>query len=479
MIKVLQLLLISFVASAAFADSLYKDGSPAVAGGVEKSVNMPNFTALAKVLSPAVVNVAVESSTAPDNDDNDQSEAPPFPFFKKDQAIPMSSMGSGFIIREDGYIVTNYHVIKEAKSIVIRLLDDKTEYPAKLVGQDPLTDLALIKMEPKAKLPIAYLGDSDSLEVGEWVLAIGNQFQLGQTVTAGIVSAKSRRVGGSPSRPYDQFIQTDAPINPGSSGGPLFNTKGQVIGINTAIFSPGRSAQLGGAGFNIGIGFSVPINLAKSVIPQLKDQGKVTRGLLGVLIQEIDQELAAALKLESTDGALVSDVKKDSPAERAGFRRRDVIVSFNGKPIKEHTDLPLMVANTKIGSEASVEVMRGGEKIILKPVVGELKDDADKKSKEKVNFDSLGLVVKHITDEIAKELAISVDSGVEVDKVQNNSAGEKAKLIKGDIIQELANIPIKDVLSFEKVASELKKGEPVTILVRRKDGAFYMVIKAK
>lgn len=446
----------------------------------QTKVNLPHFSDLVKELSPAVVNISSESSSDEDDDKDspeDQLE-PPNPFLKRDPGVPSTSLGSGFIISEDGLIVTNNHVVSEGKKIIVRLLDDKHEYQAKLVGQDLMTDLALIKIEPKAKLKTVRLGDSDVIEVGEWVLAIGNQFQLGQTVTAGIISAKSRRVNSNPGRPYDQFIQTDAPINPGSSGGPLFSTSGEVIGINTAIFSPGRVPQLGGTGFNIGIGFSIPINLAKSVISQLRSQGKVTRGLLGVLIQEIDDDMAGALGLDSPEGALVSEVKKDSPAERAGFKRGDIIVSYNAHPIKNHDDLPLMVANTKIGSEVVVEALRGGKKITLKPMVGELREPTPHPKEEgKPKANKMGLVIKDPTEEQIKQFDLQPGLGVLVDFVESNSAADKAKIVRGDVIEELAGQEIKNVAAFDKVLSGLEHGKPILALLRRRAGSFYVVIK--
>ena len=464
-----------------WAESLFSEGAPAGVSDVINKGAYPDFTMLAKALSPAVVNIAVEGGAGEEAEEELPKGLPPgFPFFKKEPEAPTSSLGSGFIVRADGFIVTNNHVVRDAKKIIVRLLDDRTEYEAKVIGIDQLTDLALLKIEAGKPLAVAYLGDSDAVEVGEWVLAIGNQFQLGQTVTAGIVSAKSRRVGGGPSRPYDQFIQTDAPINPGSSGGPLFSTKGQVIGINTAIFSPGRMPQMGGSGFNIGIGFAIPINLVNTIINQLKETGKVTRGLLGVLIQEIDPDLQKALKLPSLDGALVSEVKKDSPAERAGFKRRDVILSYNGHPIKDHSELPLQVANTKIGSDATIEVWRDGKKLTLTPRVGEMKAEAESKDKsDKPKADELGLVVKDLSEEQAKALGITRDSGVIVESVEPGSAADEARLMRGDVIQELGEILITKSQSFEDAVKNMARKAPVSLLVKRKDGSFYLTITAK
>ncbi len=448
-------------------------------GFCQSSTGLPSFKDLARQLSPAVVNISSESADQTGSEpQTEEQTAPPNPFEKREPGFPSTSLGSGFIIADDGLIVTNNHVVSEGKKIIVRLLDDKHEYIAKIVGQDVLTDLALIRIEPKEKLKTVVLGDSDSVEVGEWVLAIGNQFQLGQTVTAGIVSAKSRRVNSNPGRPYDQFIQTDAPINPGSSGGPLFNIKGEVIGINTAIFSPGRVPQLGGTGFNIGIGFSIPINLAKTVVSQLRSQGKVTRGLLGVLIQEIDDEMAQALGLENPEGALVSEVKNESPAQRAGLKRGDIIISYDSQRIKDHDDLPLLVANTKIGSEVVVEVLRAGKKLTFKPLVGELREPTPMpKDEGKPKPNKLGLVLKDLTDEHVRQLELSSKQGVVVDFVEPNSVADKAKIVRGDVLEELAGQEITNLQSFEKALESAAKQKMILALVRRRGGGFYIVMR--
>jgi serine protease Do len=262
------------------------------------------------------------------------------------EQMKQRSLGSGLVISGDGYILTNNHVVAEAEEIVVTFTEEE-RYEAKIIGRDPKTDIALIKIKVDNPIPAARLGDSDTLRVGDWVVAIGNPFGLGSTVTAGIVSAKGRTIGAGP---YDDFIQTDASINPGNSGGPLFNIEGEVVGINTAIFT-----QTGG---NIGIGFAIPINMAKSVMTQLKEKGKVTRGWLGVTIQNVTPEIKEKLDLKTTEGALIAEVAKDSPAQRGGLERGDVIIRFDGKKVKEMSALPSMVAQTPVGKEVEVGGVR-------------------------------------------------------------------------------------------------------------------------
>lgn len=293
-------------------------------------VQLPDFVVLAKKLKPIVVNISstqVSEAAGPQEFGNPFGEDDPFnDFWRRFFGGPVPrgpqrqrSLGSGFIIDADGSILTNNHVVENAQKIVVKLADDQ-EYEAKVIGRDQKTDIAIIRINAKTSLPAAALGDSDRLEVGEWVVAIGNPFGLDSTVTSGIVSAKGRHIGQGP---YDNFIQTDASINPGNSGGPLINLKGEVIGINTAIFS--RS------GTNIGIGFAIPINLVKELLPQLRGKGRVTRGYLGVLIQKVTPDIAESLGMDKGYGALVANVSKDGPAERAGVKVGDVIVEFDGK----------------------------------------------------------------------------------------------------------------------------------------------------
>ena len=280
----------------------------------------------------------------------------PLPPGKQDRTL--RSLGSGFIVSEEGYIITNNHVIEEADEIKVRL-SDKEEFDATIIGRDAKTDIALIKIDPPKDLPFVKLGDSDELKVGEWVMAIGNPFGLSQTVTVGIVSAKWRKIGAGP---YENFIQTDAAINQGNSGGPLFNIKGEVVGVNTAIFST--------TGGNIGIGFATPINLAKSVVNQLKEQGRVVRGWLGVIVQTVTPELAETFGLEEKKGALVADIDEEGPSAKAGIEKGDIILTFDGKEITQMDELPLIVAQTPVGKKVDLEIMRNGKKITKEVLSG-------------------------------------------------------------------------------------------------------------
>lgn len=452
------------------SEEFLKLGEPPDLG--QPSTGAPDFVRLAKELSPAVVNISAEGE-GPKEEENELS---PFPNPKRDPNTPFRSLGSGFIIHPDGYIITNNHVVDKSERIVVRLLNDKSEYIAKLVGKDTKTDLALLKIKPAEKLHSVYLGDSDKLEVGQWVLAIGNQFQLGHTVSAGIVSALARKVRSSISNPYEAYIQTDASINPGSSGGPLFNVQGQVIGVNTAIFSPGRS---GGAAFNIGIGFAVPINLVRSVILQLKEHGRVTRGLLGVIIQQIDNDLAQLLNLSNADGALVADIMEDTPASQADFKRKDVIVSFNGQKVKDYDDLPLMVANTKIGSKVNVGIIRDGQEKTLVVTIGELKEQAAKAESKAAAPNAIGVVVKDLDEELRAAFGKLLAGGVMVAAVEPGSPAGRAGVERGDIIAELAGQHVADQASFEAIVKGLDQSKPVLALIRKREGTRFLVLKFK
>lgn len=436
------------------------------------TVAMPSFSELAKFVGESVVNISVESKEK--EPQTEEEEVIPGLPFKFKGGGDLSSLGSGFVLSKDGYIVTNNHVIEKAGRVIVRFVDDKNEYTATVVGVDPKTDLALLKVDADHEFKPVYLGDSDSIEVGDWVMAIGNQFQLGQTVTAGIVSAKSRRVprGG----PYDHFIQTDASINPGSSGGPLFNTQGQVVGINTAIFSPGKS-QFGGTGFNIGIGFSVPINLAKSVLVQLREAGKVTRGWLGVIIQPVTPEVAQVMGLSAPYGALVSDVMPASPAGKVGFQKGDIIVKYNDHQIKENDELPLMVAETKIGDSVTIEFIRDGKILTTKATIEKLDDKLGAKLEEPTgeeSFDELGLNLKDLTSDLAAIFKIPVTKGALIQAIKPGSLAEKSGFSRGDIIEgiQLKGGRLNTVTKsneFHEVIKKIKQKEPFMVLVRRLD----------
>jgi serine protease Do len=331
--------------------------------------------------------------------------------------FPQNSLGSGFIIDERGYILTNNHVIEKADKIKVRLSDEQ-EFDAEVVGRDPKTDIALIKIESTNPLQAVTMGNSDKLQVGEWLIAIGNPFGLEHTVTAGIVSAKGRVIG---SGPYDDFIQTDASINPGNSGGPLINMRGEVVGISTAIIAGGT-----------GIGFAIPINMAKQIVPQLKERGEVTRGWLGVMIQRVTPELAKQFGLETSEGALVAQVVEDSPAEKAGIKREDIIIEFDHKKIHKMSELPKIVANTQVGKQVEVKVIRQGREEKLKIELGELKEEKVAKAGEFTTEKELGLTVQDLTPEIAKHLGIPEKAGVLVSQVTAGSPAHEAGIRRGD-----------------------------------------------
>jgi serine protease Do len=338
----------------------------------------PDFVTLARKLQPIVVNISTTQMAAVQsaprgrpNPEEDPMEEFLERFFGQrppsGRSQQQRSLGSGFIIGPDGSIVTNAHVVENAKKIIVKL-SDKREFEAKVLGKDPKTDVALIKIDSNESLPTAELGDSEQLQVGEWVMAVGNPFGLDSSVTSGIISAKGRHIGAGP---YDNFIQTDTPINPGNSGGPLVNLRGQVVGINMAIVS-----QTGG---NIGIGFATPINLIKELLPQLEAKGKVTRGWVGIAIQEVTPNLAHAFGLQKPHGALVTEVLTGGPAERGGIRVGDIITEYDGQQVKEANDFPLMVARTQVNKEVQVKVLREGKGVPSRVTVAEMPEEPEGK----------------------------------------------------------------------------------------------------
>lgn len=373
------------------------------------------------------------------------------------------SLGSGFIIDKEGYILTNNHVVEKASAIKVKLSDDEKEYDAAIVGRDPKTDIALIRINVKQALPIAVLGNSDTLQVGDWVMAIGNPFGLEHTVTAGIVSAKGRVIGAGP---YDEFIQTDASINPGNSGGPLLNLKGEVVGINTAIVSGGQ-----------GIGFAIPINVAKDMLTQLKSKGKVARGWLGVVIQKVTPEIAKSFELSESEGALVADVMEQGPADKAGIKRGDVIVSYNGKKIKDNEMLPRLVGSTEIGKKVKVGFIRNKKRMEAEVVIGELQEESLRASKKTEVEKDLGLVVQDITPDIAKHLNMKDKRGVIVTDVTPGSPAQEADIRSGDIIREIGRRPVRSVAEFKEAVKRSNVKEGIIVLIQRESATFYTVIR--
>ncbi|MCX5908613.1 MAG: DegQ family serine endoprotease [Deltaproteobacteria bacterium] len=430
-----------------------------------------SFSELAAKVRPGVVNIQVvkkvknvgmEFPNFPGNPFGDFfgpfSEGNP-PGIHKQQGV-----GSGFVMSRDGYILTNNHVIEGADQIKVKFADGK-EYDGKVVGRDPKTDLAVVKVDGATDLHPLALGNSDELKVGSWVVAVGSPFGLEQTVTAGIVSAKGRVIG---SGPYDNFIQTDASINPGNSGGPLINMKGEVIGINTAIIASGQ-----------GIGFAIPINMAKEVVPQLEAKGHVTRGWLGVSIQEMTPDLAKSLGLKEKKGALVAEVVKGSPAEKAGIERGDVIVEFNGKEIGDSTELPRIVAATPVGKTVAVKLSRDG-KVRDRPVkLGEMEEKGVEVSKAPSSHKSMGISVQNVTPEIAGALGLKKETGVVVTRVEPGSPAADAGIQRGDVVQEVNRKPVKDVEDFNQKLEKAKGQASVLLFIQRGQRNLFAAVTPK
>lgn len=389
-----------------------------------------------------------------------------FERFFRDQ-IPkeyrQKSLGSGFVIDENGYILTNNHVVEKTDEIKVVLADSR-EYEAEIVGRDSKTDLALIKIKADKPLKPLPLGDSDAMNVGDWVLAIGNPFGLEWTVTAGIISAKYRRIGMDS---YANFIQTDASINPGNSGGPLLNIKGEVVGINSAIFS-----RTGGS---IGIGFAVPVNLAKELLPQLKE-GKVVRGWLGVMIQQITPELREKLGLKDQKGALVADVTSGGPADKAGIERGDVVVSFDGKEVREMNELPMMVGSTSVGKDVEVEVIRKGRKKTIEVKLGRLDEESEPSEPVETRTD-LGMTVEEITQDNARQFSLSLEEGLVVVRVHSDSPAAEAGIRPGDVIVEIDQKVVRTLSEYQEAVSGYAKGETILFLVQRGGNTLYLTVK--
>jgi serine protease Do len=442
------------------------------------TVVSPNFVELAKNLNPTVVNIRTAKNIVPKQKLRRPQHQNQFgnnffdDFFNRyfdemPQQKPRreQSLGTGFIISSDGYILTNNHVVNGADEVMVKLSDGR-EVKADIKGVDEKVDLALLKINEQNKLPFAELGDSNALQVGEWVMAIGNPFGLSHTVTAGIVSAKGRVIG---SGPYDDYIQTDASINPGNSGGPLFNAQGQVIGINTAIIS-------GGGG---GIGFAIPVSMAKTVIDQLRDTGKVTRGYLGVRFQPLTAELAKSFGLDSEKGALVANVEKDTPAERAGLVSGDVILEFDGKPINEGNELPRYVAGTPVDKKVTLVIFRDGKKMDIHLVVGKLSDGEAASGGDDTgtgsDSDRIGIRVAVLNKEMAERLGIRELKGLVITEIKPGSAAEEAGLVSGSIILEINGKRPETLAAYTALISKLKKDDVVRLLLRRPDGSIHYV----
>jgi serine protease Do len=440
-------------------------------------VQVLNFADMAEQLKPAVVNIST-TQVVNEPQRGFRGPLPPRPFGERDpfeqfferffkgsgaqREVRRGSLGSGFIIDKDGYIVTNNHIVENASDIKVSLSDSE-EFDAKVIGSDPQTEVALIKIDAQRDLPVAPLGDSDKLRVGEWVVAIGNPFGLGQTVTAGIASAKGRVIGASA---YDDFIQTDASINPGNSGGPLFNLHSEVVGINTAIVPTGQ-----------GIGFAIPINLAKEVLTPLREKGRVTRGFLGVQVQQVAPELARSFGLERPRGALVANVQPDSPGERAGLQKGDVIVEFNGRKITDMHELPRLVANTPPGSKAGMRLIRQGRERTVQVNVGDMPEEPRQVSAGRIPGEELGLAVQELKADVAQELGLPNTPAVVVTDVEEGSPAEAGGMNRGDLILEVNQQQVTTLQDFRAALGRTGGSKSVLFLIRRGDNAVYVALR--
>ena len=447
------------VSAVSSADSPHGAGAPS------------SFADLAEKMKPSVVNISTSKTVRSGR--GSQFRSPFDRYFWGDdfferffgdsprREFKQRSLGSGFIISHDGYIFTNNHVVEQADKIRVKLSTGK-EYDAKIIGKDAKTDLALIKIKSGESLPVAEIGDSEKLRVGDWVLAIGNPFGLEQTVTAGIVSAKGRVIGAGP---YDNFIQTDASINPGNSGGPLFNMEGKVIGINTVIIAQGQ-----------GIGFAIPINMAKAILSDLKSKGKVTRGWLGVSVQDVTEDIAKNFKLKDNSGALISDVFKGDPAERAGLRAGDLITEVNGKKIKDTHELLLMIASFHVGDKVDVKVLRDGQDKVFRITVTERKDQPEI-ALARDTAENFGMALQDITPEIARYLGISSKSGVIVVDVKDGSIADEKGIQPQDIILEVNKVKIYSMKDYVRETSKKSAKNSVLLLIKRGKATFFVSLR--
>ena len=461
------------------------------------AAQLPDFTALVERNKDAVVNIATTQRVRAADSEPQRFELPEgleghplgemFKRFFGEQGIPLpkqwqedseqrerfesESLGSGLIISADGYILTNYHVIEAADEVLVRF-SNRRQLTAEVIGTDKRSDVALIKVRPDAPLTAARIGRSGDLKVGQWVLAIGSPFGFDYTVTSGIVSALGRNL---PSEHYVPFIQTDVAINPGNSGGPLFNLDGEVIGINSQIYS-----RTGGF---MGLSFAIPIDMAMNVVQQLKSDGRVQRGWLGVLVQDVTPELAESFGMQTPQGALIAKVLDDSPADEAGLRVGDVVVDFNGARIPTSASLPPVVSQTPVDMRVAVGVIRDGERKTIKLRIGELPEEAALERRNRrpgaSRSNRLGLEVVELTDEIRDQLGLAHDHGVVVSELSPGPAA-RAGMLAGDVLLRLNNEVIDDVEHFEELIAELPSGKrTVAVLVQRRGGPTFLALKLK
>jgi serine protease Do len=475
LLSLLPLLLVSPTFAAAVPDA-----APAVTTGVVGRFGLPDFTVLVERYGPAVVNISTKQSALYGPQDFGDEEglgedSPLYDFFRRffgeEGPLPEEgengrSLGSGFILSPDGYVLTNSHVIEAADEIIVRT-SDRREFVAQVIGADERSDMALLKVDG-ADLPAVQIGTAADLKVGEWVLAIGSPFGFEHSATAGIVSAKGRSL---PTEDYVPFIQTDVAINPGNSGGPLFNLDGEVIGVNSQIYS-----RTGGF---MGLSFAIPIDVAMDVVAQLKEKGRVSRGWLGVLIQDVTRELAETFGMRHPRGALVAQVLPDSPASAAGLRAGDIVLAFNGKEVATSSSLPPLVGAAKVGTEAMLTVLREGETIELPVMLSELPEEeaftVAPGQVEQAAADRLGLVVEDLSPEERERVGLA-DQGVIVESVESGPA-QQGGIRAGDIIVRFGNEPVTDTKRFRQLLDGVQPGDSVAVLVQRGDGRMFYAIR--
>ncbi|MBR7798469.1 DegQ family serine endoprotease [Undibacterium fentianense] len=457
--------------------------SSAVNNSPSLVTGLPDFTQLVERTSPAVVNIRTTQKVTQVQSDPFDGDEQAQEFFRRffgmpapqqaprnrrqapkqqEQEVPRG-VGSGFIVSQDGYVLTNTHVVEDASEVYVKLTD-KREFKAKVIGSDKRTDVAVLKIEG-SKLPKIAIGDSDKIKAGEWVIAIGSPFNLDNTVTSGIISSKARDTGD-----YLPLIQTDVAVNPGNSGGPLINMRGEVIGINSQIYS--RS------GGYMGISFAIPIDEAMRVVDQLKTSGVVSRGRIGIEIGELSKDVAESLGLGKAQGALVAKIEANGPADKAGIQEGDVIIKFNGTPIEKRNDLPRIVGATKAGSKAIATVWRKGAAKDIVVIVGEAEPDkpavkADKKTKKEKSENFLGLSVADLSD--AQKRTMPNGNGVIIESVDGLAAN--SGLRPGDVILMMNNIDMKDAKQFDAMLAKLDNKKPVVLLVRRGEASQFLVLR--
>ncbi len=452
------------------------------AGGAV-AAELPVFTELVADNGPAVVNISTtqkgkKPALPPGMEMPDLPGMPEGPwsdlfrhFFDEERGYPerefeARSLGSGFIIDSGGHIITNNHVVEGADEIIVRL-NDRRELVAEVVGSDPRSDIALLKVDAK-DLPVVELGSADELKVGEWVMAIGSPFGFDHSVSVGVVSAMGRSL---PSESYVPFIQTDVAINPGNSGGPLFNVDGKVVGVNSQIYS-----RTGGF---MGLSFAIPIEVAMNVVEQIKEHGQVTRGWLGVLIQDVTRDLAESFEMERPVGALVAKVLEDSPAEKAGFQPGDVVLEFDGERLERSSDLPPLVGSIRVGDRITAKVLRDGRERELNVIIGELPAEGALKptaSEGRVQTDKLGLSVVEPTPEQRERLSLAEGKGVLVESVQAGAARD-AGIRRGDVIVRIGGDEVTDPGQFRQLVKEVPAGKSVPVLVQRNGGALFLALR--